>query len=67
MRQIHMCVFLVFLEVVPAEVVSVILQSVDGTQAELNISGRENLRPALLNPDLCANVVLKVSQPESIT
>lgn len=60
MRQrIHLCV----LEVVPVEVASVILQSVDGSQAVLNISGGENLRPALLNPDLCANVVLKVSQP----
>uniref|UniRef100_A0A3Q3VKK7 Tectonic-1-3 domain-containing protein n=1 Tax=Mola mola TaxID=94237 RepID=A0A3Q3VKK7_MOLML len=42
-------------------VASVILQSVNGTQTELQISGGENLNPFLLNPTLCANVVLKVS------
>ncbi|XP_051277192.1 tectonic-1 isoform X2 [Dicentrarchus labrax] len=47
--------------VVPVEVASVVLQSVDGTQTELQISGGENLSPALLNPTLCANVVLKVA------
>ncbi|XP_074503945.1 tectonic-1 [Sebastes fasciatus] len=47
--------------VVPVEVASVILQSVDGTQTELKISGGENLNPVLLNPTLCANVVLKVA------
>lgn len=52
---------MVLLEVVPVEVSSVILQSVDGTQTELQISG-ENTDPVLLNPTLCANVVLKVSQ-----
>ncbi|XP_040904647.1 tectonic-1-like isoform X2 [Toxotes jaculatrix] len=46
--------------VVPVEVASVILQSVDGTQTELKMSGGENLSPVLLSPDLCANVVLKV-------
>ncbi|XP_039975094.1 tectonic-1 isoform X3 [Xiphias gladius] len=46
--------------VVPVAVATVILNSVDGTQTELNISGGENLSPVLLNPDLCANVVLKV-------
>ncbi|KAG8003787.1 Tectonic-1 [Nibea albiflora] len=46
--------------VVPVEVTSVILQSVDGTQTELQISDGENLNPVLLNPALCANVVLKV-------
>ncbi|XP_031733485.1 tectonic-1 isoform X1 [Anarrhichthys ocellatus] len=46
---------------VPVEVVSVILQSVDGTQTELMISGGENLNPVLLNPTVCANVVLKVA------
>ncbi|XP_070819585.1 tectonic-1 [Chaetodon trifascialis] len=46
--------------VLPVEVASVILQSVDGTQTELQISGGENLNPVLLNPTLCANVVLKV-------
>lgn len=62
-----MCMFLVLLEVVPVAVATVILNSVDGTQTELNISGGENLSPVLLNPDLCANVVLKVSQQESIS
>ncbi|XP_027147057.1 tectonic-1 isoform X2 [Larimichthys crocea] len=47
-------------EVVPVEVTSVILQSVDGTQTELQISDGEHLSPVLLNPTLCANVVLKV-------
>ncbi|XP_045886798.1 tectonic-1-like isoform X2 [Micropterus dolomieu] len=46
--------------VVPVEVDSVVLQSVDGTQTELQISGGENLTPILLNQVLCANVVLKV-------
>ncbi|XP_044061569.1 tectonic-1 isoform X2 [Siniperca chuatsi] len=46
--------------VVPVEVASVVLQSVDGTQTELQISGGENLNPVLLNPILCENVVLKV-------
>ncbi|XP_076595988.1 tectonic-1 [Chaetodon auriga] len=46
--------------VLPVEVASVILQSVDGTQTELQISGGENLNPVLLSPTLCANVVLKV-------
>ncbi|KAK9517618.1 hypothetical protein VZT92_022971 [Zoarces viviparus] len=46
---------------VPVEVASVILQSVDGTQTELMISGGENLNPVLLNPTVCANVVLKVA------
>ncbi|XP_034546051.1 tectonic-1-like isoform X2 [Notolabrus celidotus] len=46
--------------VVPVEVASLVLQSVDGTQSELQISGGENFSPVLLNPTLCANVVLKV-------
>ncbi|XP_047441622.1 tectonic-1 isoform X1 [Mugil cephalus] len=46
--------------VVPVEVASVILQSTDGSQTELEISGGENLSPFLLSPALCANVVLKV-------
>lgn len=58
-------VFLTLLEVIPAEVDSVVLQSIDGTQTELQMSGGENLNPVLLNPTLCANVVLKVSQPDS--
>lgn len=56
-----MWLFVVLLEVVPVEVTSVILQSVDGTQTELQISDGEHLSPVLLNPTLCANVVLKVS------
>ncbi|XP_036934079.1 tectonic-1 [Acanthopagrus latus] len=47
-------------DVVPVQVSSVILQSVDGTQTELQISDGENLNPLLLNRTLCANVVLKV-------
>eukprot|EP00064_Thunnus_orientalis_P008061 superscaffoldBa00000935_g8083 len=46
--------------VVPVQVASVVLQSLDGTQTELNISGGENFNPDLLNPTICANVVLKV-------
>ncbi|XP_054453794.1 tectonic-1-like isoform X2 [Anoplopoma fimbria] len=46
---------------VPVELASVVLQSVDGTQTELKISGGENLSPVLLNPTFCANVVLKVA------
>lgn len=57
--------FLALLEVLPVEVASVVLQSIDGTQTELQISGGENLNPVLLNPTLCANVVLKVSAPDS--
>lgn len=53
--------FLVLLEVVPVQVASVVLQSVDGTETELKTSGGENLTPVLLNPTVCANVVLKVS------
>lgn len=57
---------LLLLQIVPVEVGSVTLQSVDGTQTELQMSGGENLKPILLSPTLCANVVLKVSQPDSI-
>ncbi|XP_071313644.1 tectonic-1-like isoform X3 [Trachinotus anak] len=46
--------------VVPVEVASVVLQSVDWTRTELRMTGGEDLSPVLLNPDLCANVVLKV-------
>ncbi|XP_039669735.1 tectonic-1 [Perca fluviatilis] len=47
--------------VVPVEVSSVVLQSVDGTQTELADSGGEKLRPVLLKPSLCAHVVLQVA------
>ncbi|KAK2843996.1 hypothetical protein Q5P01_010655 [Channa striata] len=47
--------------VLPVEVTSLALQSVVGTQTELNISRGESFSPVLLNPDLCANVVLKVN------
>ncbi|KAM9376175.1 tectonic-1 [Pholidichthys leucotaenia] len=47
--------------VVPVEVSSVILQATDGSQTEVEMSGAENLCPVLLSPQLCANVVLKVS------
>lgn len=46
---------------VPTEVTSVVLQSVEGTQARLDPTAEENLRPVLLNSTLCANVVLKVA------
>ncbi|XP_074530834.1 tectonic-1-like [Halichoeres trimaculatus] len=46
--------------VVPVEVASLILQSVNGTQSELQISSGENFSPVLLSPTLCSNVVLKV-------
>lgn len=39
---------------------SVILQSVEGTQTELQMDAGKNLQPVLLNSSLCANVVLKV-------
>ncbi|KAI4787668.1 hypothetical protein KUCAC02_036320, partial [Chaenocephalus aceratus] len=42
-------------------VCSVVLQSVEGTQTELQISDGGDLPPALLDPSLCANVVLKVA------
>lgn len=47
--------------VVPTEVISVALQSVEGTQTQLHPASGENLRPVLLNSTLCANVVLKVT------
>ncbi|KAK5925614.1 hypothetical protein CgunFtcFv8_018124 [Champsocephalus gunnari] len=47
--------------VVPVQVCSVVLQSVEGTQTELQISDGGDLPPALLDPSLCANVVLKVA------
>lgn len=40
--------------------ISVVLQSVEGTQTELQMTAGQNLHPVLLNPSLCANVVLKV-------
>ncbi|KAM8909954.1 tectonic-1-like isoform 2-T2 [Spinachia spinachia] len=46
---------------VPVELASVFLQTVDGTQTELMIRGGENLNPVLLNPTVCVNVVLKVA------
>ncbi|XP_029918047.1 tectonic-1 isoform X3 [Myripristis murdjan] len=46
--------------VVAVEVASVIQQSLDGTQTEVQLDVGENLRAVLLNPDLCANVVLEV-------
>lgn len=49
-----------FLEVVSVEIASVILQSVEGTQTELQMISGKNLHPVLQNSSLCANVVLKV-------
>lgn len=54
-----MC-FLLF-QLVPVEVVSVVLQSLKGTQTEVQFSDGQNLLPVLLSPGLCANIVLKVS------
>ncbi|XP_056295551.1 tectonic-1 isoform X2 [Pseudoliparis swirei] len=48
-------------ELVPVEVASVVLQSVDGTQTALKVNGEEHLNPVLLNSTFCANVVLKVA------
>lgn len=47
--------------VVPTEVTSVVLQSVEGTQTQLHLTAGENLRPVLRNSALCANVVLKAA------
>lgn len=58
--------FVSFPEVISVELASVVLQAVDGTQTEIQIDG-ENLGPALVTPSLCANVVLKVSQPDAAT
>lgn len=46
---------------VPTKVASVVLQSVEGTQTQLNLTAGQNLHPVLLNSTLCANVVLKVA------
>lgn len=48
-------------QVVPVEMASVVLQSSDGTQNEVTIGEGENMKPYLMNPNVCANVVLKVS------
>ncbi|XP_068596220.1 tectonic-1-like [Brachionichthys hirsutus] len=45
---------------VPVEVSSVVLQSVEGTQTELQVPGEDHLHAVLLGPGLCANAVLKV-------
>ncbi|KAM7417068.1 hypothetical protein PAMA_016938 [Pampus argenteus] len=46
--------------VVPVQVASVVLQSLEGTQTELKTSEGEIFNPVLLNTTACANVVLKV-------
>ncbi|KAG7241918.1 hypothetical protein INR49_024665 [Caranx melampygus] len=45
---------------VPVEVSSLVLQSVNRTQTELSMSEGQDLSTVLLHPHLCANVVLKV-------
>ncbi|XP_043982988.1 tectonic-1-like [Gambusia affinis] len=45
--------------VVPVDVASVILQSIEGAQTELTVSDGENLLPVLTTSSGCANVVLK--------
>ncbi|XP_051917049.1 tectonic-1-like [Hippocampus zosterae] len=47
--------------VVPVEMAAVMLQSSDGTQNEVTIGEEENMKPYLMNPNVCANVVLKVA------
>ena len=47
--------------IVPTEVTSVVLQSVEGTQTQLHPAARKNLHPVLLNSTLCTNVVLKAA------
>lgn len=48
------------LQVVPVDVESVVLQSAEGAQTQLTISGGGALLPEAVSPSLCANVVLKV-------
>lgn len=52
--------FKFFLEVVSVQTASVVLQSVEGTQTQLQMDAGKSLQPVLLNSSLCANVVLKV-------
>ncbi|XP_032411430.1 tectonic-1 isoform X2 [Xiphophorus hellerii] len=47
------------LAVVPVDVASVILQSIEGAQTELTVSDGENLLSVLTTSSGCANVVLK--------
>ncbi|XP_077433955.1 tectonic-1-like isoform X4 [Vanacampus margaritifer] len=47
--------------VVPVEMASLVLQSLVGTQNEVMISEEENMKPYLINPNVCSNVVLKVA------
>uniref|UniRef100_A0A8C6WHL2 Tectonic domain-containing protein n=1 Tax=Neogobius melanostomus TaxID=47308 RepID=A0A8C6WHL2_9GOBI len=44
----------------PVDVASIVLQSLEGTQTEVQFSEGENLLPVLVSPGLCANVVLEV-------
>ncbi|KAK6321184.1 hypothetical protein J4Q44_G00081600 [Coregonus suidteri] len=48
--------------VVAVEVTSIVLQSLEGTQTQLNLTGDLSLDPLLLGPDsaVCINVVLQV-------
>ncbi|XP_035985985.1 tectonic-1 isoform X2 [Fundulus heteroclitus] len=59
MDMLNSCL-LVLPEVVPVDVASVTLQSTEGAQAELAVSGGASVLPELITPTLCANVVLKV-------
>ncbi|KAM9834748.1 tectonic-1 isoform X15 [Syngnathus typhle] len=47
--------------VVPVEMASLVLQSLDGTQNEVIINEEENMQPSLINQKVCINVVLKVA------
>ncbi|XP_054648465.1 tectonic-1 [Dunckerocampus dactyliophorus] len=48
-------------QVVPVQTTSVVLQSLDGTQHELNLNEVGAVNPYLMTPNVCANVVLKVA------
>lgn len=43
------------------DVSSVVLRSTEGTQSELTVGAREDLRPVLLSTGVCARVALKVN------
>ncbi|XP_061835592.2 tectonic-1 [Nerophis lumbriciformis] len=47
--------------VVPVETSSVVLQSLAGTQNEINLNEEEDINPHLIDQNVCANVVLKVA------
>lgn len=52
-----------WLQVIGVELESVVLQALDGSQAELKLDAEEKRNPVLVSSTLCADAVLKVSQP----